>query len=61
MLMMSVNYFGWEYDVIVNFLEARARKIGEASSVFLKNSLKPKKFSEMWSGVKFLKMIFLRV
>lgn len=47
MQVMSVNYFGWEYDVIMNFLEARAKKTDKASSVLLKSSLKHEVFRNM--------------
>lgn len=33
--MTSVNYSGWEYDVIRSFLGARAKKTIEESSIFL--------------------------
>ena len=47
MQVMSVNYFGWEYDVIKNFLEARAKKTDKASSVLLKRRLKHDVFRNM--------------
>ena len=47
MRVMSVNYFCCEYNVIMNLLEARAKKTAKASSVLLKGSLKHEVFRNM--------------